>query len=432
MAGVAQGDRIRSQDAVPLMRRTNGIEADTWDRGGLATDVLSLAVDDDDNIHIHLGPTQDAIAVYDTDGNPLYQYDVANSFDLIGWGGSGHIYLRNPGTTSIKRYSKTGVLLDSPTLGSNYDIVVPGTSLDGYIYAADAADGGVTADFDVYQLNATGTSELNSDSFSVSSGDASFARANWFGTNASSGKVYLWVDTDETVSGVWKFNQNLSGRTEIASSVLQASDSGHSSTAATTDEFALMAKNPGTIHTHNADGTDNTNYLSEADGQIATDSGDGIWWLEASVSPDSAKAHTKDYDGNNAASFDVNLLSQPISETTWHRYPTTTIGDKVSLGIPDGGVSIPALTALEDEIQRKNYVVDLHDAIEAVLVYWKNAVTGNAFNWTPSSADNLYNVAVEPGTYDWKTSGAFGTQVRETFIDEIDLCLTKLEASDLV
>lgn len=436
MAGVAQGDRIRSQDPTPIERRINAIQAITWVKGVLATGILGVAVDDDDHLHIYLGPGEDAIAVYDTDGNPEYQYDAGGSLtspEFLGWGGSGHIYMRDQNTTSIERYTKTGTLVDSPTLGANYDIVVPGTSLDGNIYAADASDsGGLDADFDVYQLNATGTSVVNSDSFSES-GDGQFALALGIGINASNGNVYFWGKYDELLSKVWRFTQRLGSRTDMVDAG-DPSDDPVGAEAATDDEFATY-KLAG-IDTYDSGGSANATITGDGlggfNGRIATDSNNFLWWLGGGTAPDTATAHTKDYDGNNADSFDVRLLSQPISQTTWYKYPTASLGDKVSLGTPDGGVSIPALTAMELVPQRQNEVLDIRNAVEAVAVYWKNAVTGNAFNWTNLSSDNLYHVAVQSGQYDWDESAARGVIVREDLIDELDLCLTKLEESDLV
>lgn len=431
MAGVAQGDRIRSQDPTPIERRINAIEAATWVRGAVSANLRGLAVDDDDNIHIDRGGT--AIAVYDSDGNPLFQYSVPINYILIGWGGSGHIYVRLG--TAIKRYTKLGVLVDSPTLGSNYDLVVPGTSLDGFIYAADASDGGVNADFDVYQLNATGTSVVNSDSFSQT-GDGDYAIAHGIGINASNGNIYFWGAYDELDTKVWRFTQTLGSRTDMADPDGAGSDTTGAS-AASTDEFAVLRTNPGEIDTFDSDGTTNTTITGHGLGnalirRIATDSSNFLWWTERNSAPAIGKAHKADYNGNNHNSFDVHALSQPISQTTWYKYPTASLGDKVSLGTPDGGVSIPALTAMELVPQRQNEVLDMRNAVEAVAVYWKNAVTGNAFNWTNLSSDNLYHVAVESGQYDWDESAGRGVIVREDLIDELDLCLTKLEESDLV
>lgn len=436
--GVDHNERIRPERVIELERRINAIEAKTWARGGLATGIIDVAVDDDNNIHIHLGPSEDAIAVYDTDGNPLYQYAVSDFHRLIGWGGSGHIYVWQHGTTSIKRYTKAGVLVDSPTLGSVYDIVVPGTSLDGYIYAVDATDGGFSVDFDIYQLNATGTSAVNSNSFSEG-GDGDFDNALGLGINASNGNVYLWGQHDELESKVWRFAQNLSGRTEMVDAGDPGDTPGWSASAATTDEFALYQSNPGEINTYSSGGSANAtisgNGLGGVPGIIATDNSNFLWWLHGQTGPDTATAHTKDYDGNNADSFIVNLLDQPISQTEWFRYPTTAIGEKVSLGTPDGGVSVPALDAIEFDIIRPDYTEDMHVAIEAMLVHWKNAVTGNAFDFDNLSSDNLYHVAVEPGAYNWRIPGLVtdqGARITEEWIDEIDSSLTKLEESELV
>ena len=178
-------------------------------------------------------------------------------------------------------------------------------------------------------------------------------------------------------------------------------------------------------------------------------------------------------------------------------------------GTPDGGVSIPALTALEGIIPRGNEVIDMKDAVESVLVNYKHGGTGAAFNldakqektvtdatnaspivittsashgyptgygvtvasvggntaangdWTITNLTsttfsldgstgngsytsggtsrngaNLYEDAVGGDQYDWDKTGNAASYykeiIREDLIDELDLFLTKLAASDLV
>ena len=133
------------------------------------------------------------------------------------------------------------------------------------------------------------------------------------------------------------------------------------------------------------------------------------------------------------------LLS--IDETTFYSYTTTAA---TSLGTPDGGVSVPALAALTpannnaDLVPR--HIIDMRTAIETLAPYFTNAVTGNPFNWTASSADNLYYVAMGDRTeygatggaaYDWTRTEAEmeGDYCYSIDIGEIDETVSLLEAS---
>jgi sugar lactone lactonase YvrE len=118
----------------------------------------------------------------------------------------------------------------------------------------------------------------------------------------------------------------------------------------------------------------------------------------------------------------------------------------VSLGTPDGGVSVPALNGLSVEVipnskMAAQIIIDMREAIEALAPFYENAVTGDPFNWTDADADNLYSLAVDTtdygdtGTqYDWhRTKNSMITRIPVSRdIGEIEDCVTLLEASDLV
>lgn len=121
-------------------------------------------------------------------------------------------------------------------------------------------------------------------------------------------------------------------------------------------------------------------------------------------------------------------------QTTFFRYPTILLSEKVSAGIPDAGASVPSDSFFEENLIRPNEIVDVRNAVEAVTVQYKNAVTGGAFNWTNGSPNNLYHVAVENGEYDWDRPLKIDLSREEIRIDElneIDACLSKLEGSEL-
>lgn len=126
-------------------------------------------------------------------------------------------------------------------------------------------------------------------------------------------------------------------------------------------------------------------------------------------------------------------ISTDYPQTEWYRYPTPGSGTgSVSLGTPDYGESVPATDALTGYVPHYFELRDLRDAIEAVCVNYKNSATGNAYNLTVSSADNIFHVAIQNGQYDWTTASVtHGDMIRDEHWNDIDLVLTQLEASEL-
>jgi sugar lactone lactonase YvrE len=120
---------------------------------------------------------------------------------------------------------------------------------------------------------------------------------------------------------------------------------------------------------------------------------------------------------------------------------------KVSLGTPDGGVAIPSLGGLDQTENNAsiapNHILDMRAAIEGIAPQFKNGATGNAFNWTDASADNLYFVAMGDRTaygatggaaYDWTRdeTAMIDTYTYDIDIGEIEETTALLEASDPV
>lgn len=127
-----------------------------------------------------------------------------------------------------------------------------------------------------------------------------------------------------------------------------------------------------------------------------------------------------------------------MEQTEFYKYPDA--GAKTnpeSLGTPDGGATVPALDALEfltSGIRHRTHHGELQDmrfAIETLAPYYENAATGNAYTLT-QDADNIFNVAILSGQYDWTTPGELpGQMCKATDMSDIDLVLTQLEGSDL-
>lgn len=126
------------------------------------------------------------------------------------------------------------------------------------------------------------------------------------------------------------------------------------------------------------------------------------------------------------------------AQTEFYRYTAVP----QSLGTPDGGVSVPGLEALVGYRHAPRIYKDMRDAIERLA--WsgafRNVITGNKFNWTNASADNLYYVAMGDRTdfgatggakYDWtRTRSVMNADLpRDIDLGEIDRCIQVLEAS---
>ena len=136
---------------------------------------------------------------------------------------------------------------------------------------------------------------------------------------------------------------------------------------------------------------------------------------------------------------------EPVEQTEFFAY---TSGGRVSLGTPDGGVSVPALSALcpaptgVGALVCPNHITDIRTAIENLAPYFVNAITGNLFNFTDESADNLYYVAMGDRTKYGATGGARyawtrtleqmkGTPTYDIDIGEVRECINVLQASDI-
>lgn len=133
------------------------------------------------------------------------------------------------------------------------------------------------------------------------------------------------------------------------------------------------------------------------------------------------------------------IPSGPV-ETEFYRYDFT--GNGVSLGTPDGGVSIPALDGIDLAAVHAFHIRDLRIAVENVAPYYENGTTLAAWNFDDGDDDdNLYYNAMGDRTDYGATGGARYIWTREVAdmhdtptydidVGEIDECVTLLEASD--
>lgn len=137
------------------------------------------------------------------------------------------------------------------------------------------------------------------------------------------------------------------------------------------------------------------------------------------------------------------------SESTWHKWIDADNEDgysKVSLGTPDGGVSVPALDAYEGAGVRIDVGVLLacRNAIESLAAKFRKQGSCNQMNWTDAHADNLYKLAVDRTLYgcigatgyDWVQGAAdiadlVNTPLYDIQIGEIHECIKYLEGCNL-
>lgn len=138
-----------------------------------------------------------------------------------------------------------------------------------------------------------------------------------------------------------------------------------------------------------------------------------------------------------------------VSQTTFYAYRLpgqAPEGDRIrALGSPDGGVDIPSLNAMADagfpEWRNTGYtggdarvwqvVLDLRAAILRIVQtgFYKNPQTNQPYDWTDLSPNNLYHMTYSGWTFERDTNEAIGTPHYDIDMEEIDACLSVLEAS---
>ncbi len=122
------------------------------------------------------------------------------------------------------------------------------------------------------------------------------------------------------------------------------------------------------------------------------------------------------------------------AQSTFYKYPNTVLADRVSLGTPDGGVAIPALSAIAGTAVASNYITDMRTAVEAIALCFTDVdgVGNPAYNWTDLDSSNLYNVVFGGSDYDWERAAVdmADTLTYDVDINEIDQLVEQLENSD--
>lgn len=87
----------------------------------------------------------------------------------------------------------------------------------------------------------------------------------------------------------------------------------------------------------------------------------------------------------------------PYPQTTWQRFDTGR--QSYSVGTSDGGVSVPPLSALDGTKWYLEYIIAMRQAVERIVSHGElRAPSGQFFNLTAGSADNLLSIAMGNGS----------------------------------
>lgn len=182
----------------------------------------------------------------------------------------------------------------------------------------------------------------------------------------------------------------------------------------------------------------------------ATGTGDGDLRSARGIAYYGSEIYVAESMNNRIQVFDP-VTGSGASQTEFHAYRHDSA---ISLGTPDGGVSVPSLNGLYNSgfpARSDGYtgaecisqhILDMRNAVEVLANSgaFTNPATSNPYNWTDSSADNLYYVAMGDRTkygatggaaYDWTRAPAalLTSAPMDIDIGEIAECVTKLEAA---
>lgn len=406
--------RIRSNQICALMRRINEREAQAEGTPRLVTsfsvdsDIASNNIDIDSSGNLLLVEKDDITQVYRVrkytqSGSPNGSFAIQNPgvHEAIAVDRSnGEIYVWDDADGETDVYSSGG------TKQRGFTTAAPSGTEIGASSKYYLADGTVA-----HRYTSTGTEDWSK--------SVAFIDITYLGSHAyalSGGTVYkLNASTGSTVT-TWSADYSLGGHSA-------------QSIAADTIRSRLWV-----LHTKLVVGAkDKWHYFDTGGTELATgelgEGGGRDWVLDA------ADSLIFKYSAFLDKVYKYAFLGD---QTEFFRYPTSSLSDKESLGTPDGGSSVPALNALEqdssgDSIRiRPNVITDMRAAIEALAPYFKNSATGGAWQWDTGSANDLYKAALGGSDTDWQGDISTNARMRETVLDEIDQVLDKLEASSTI
>jgi len=135
----------------------------------------------------------------------------------------------------------------------------------------------------------------------------------------------------------------------------------------------------------------------------------------------------------------VSIVTQiVITQTVWYQY--TKDGQRQSLGTPDGGITVPALDAIDHMPFIPLYLRDMRQAVERIVN--TRAVldgSGTPYDFAPDGANNLLEAVMgdgtvygtAPGRRTWRRGLAemIGTLPYDIDIGEIHACVQRLKTA---
>lgn len=370
---------------------------------------------------------------------------------------SGNVYvytdeLETAGNDRVRKYNSsltaqsTTDLPNSYTEGDNLDFMASDATdvLAGYndttMRVFDLSDGSLDHTGTKGGANTVGH-EIGGNLFVITDGDQFITEFNWSLTEINSFQVFELIDNGDNQTTFYRY-VGAGANTLQFRQALGTPDGGASIPALGAYDaigaagILTLTANAGNTETVTINGTTRTfktTITTVNDVLIGANAGASIDNLIASLNGDDGAgtlyhadtvAHTT--VRATAGAGDTMVASAIANTSATDAYATTETLTNGSWGGATMGDQRPHVPFC---VAHTNEVVNMRDAIEAVAPFYRNAVTGNPFNWTDASADNLYHVAVTPNTYDWQ---ADFDMVRELDLNEIDSCLDKLEASDTI
>lgn len=434
-------DAIASEDPAELMRGINAIEAVTFIKGS-ALSMGRPKVTPGGFLHVDVSGTRQVLDP--SDGTFIAQYSTVGEI-LSDWGQNGDIWSHtstvdgDEATFTLHSYSEddgaTGstVVLDAHEFTGNFLGLAMGGASGSRIYICTILHPSEIVRVSRFSSNGSFIGEEDhSGDYPGEAGDGQEAfRASKFDNHyyvMENGGT--WHEWDEDGDAVGAYNSNMSGSNGSSTDSADQTHFMHGMSQNEAGAWAFLERGGGFI-TLDEDGDVLAGFGPAGGDQVALHANPAV--EEVFITDDDEIKVYDSQDGTLLRTLETFSYTPYTPQTTFYRYPTTTIGDKVSAGTPDGGSSVPADSFFEGNIIRGNEWHDMHEALEGVAIHWKNDVTGNPWNFTGSSADNILNAAVGHDDWDHATAAAFnGEAISVDDWDEINGVLILLAASDAV
>lgn len=412
--GTYANQRVRGQ--IPLlMRRINALEAmiRVFDsQSDYNVQMNALVGGDDDTVY---GSTLGVnVRKFDSTGTELDSYSMPGGSQSAGIGFNGSdIYIARPNAGG-NRIDRIDLNMDSVAVYQQTASLMTITTSN--IYRTHLTD-----DTMITKLSLTpGPTDLGTDITLANSRENAKPVGFWGGAK-------LWVQCDDGGSNHYLQRYSASGSFEEEFGPFPTAPDGLVGVSPSGNQFYYV-DHPGTNSRIRAVAKD----MTVVDDLIFDAS--FVWTCRSVGVSEDETVFMATFRGATQALYIVKTTS---AQTTFYRYPTDEITDKEDLGVPDGGVAIPATTAFNTSSggakmrNRWPPIQDMRDAIEALAQHFINDDTGNRFDFDNLSADNLYYKANGETDYNWQAGLVGLARSSEYGLNEVDACITLLESSDL-